>query len=130
MDIYKLLTAKEGETIDVGYDGEDWKALGATCPLALKIQEHISKLEPSVGLGQLIEVDSYNDQEKTEFECQYYVGVFHSGYNGGGGEKKWLLYLDNIKSIMKLFKDSWLICIENDCCDDVHDFLIAFRKKK
>lgn len=58
----------------------------------------------------------------------FYIATYFGGLNGGGSGKKWVRYLDVIKSIMDKFEHSWLIELWNDCCDDVWYLTIAFEK--
>ena len=55
----------------------------------------------------------------------HYVVKLHGGLNGSGD---WQLYLDDVKQLMKnISNNCWLVCLNNNCLDDVFDIEIGFR---
>ena len=51
--------------------------------------------------------------------------AFVSG--GNNGHSDWGAYFDSFKAILDALPQSWIVEIDNDCCDDVHYALIGFR---
>lgn len=58
----------------------------------------------------------------------YYVIHLHGGYNGNGDWSDYLMQLKNtFVNLEEAFKDAWIIQIENDCLDDVHEVLFGVK---
>ena len=69
-------------------------------------------------------IDTYDENTIT-----HYVFLIQGGNNG---KPDWIDYLEKLKELFVLlnyeFTDSWLIKIDNDCLDDVHDIYIGIEE--
>jgi len=71
-------------------------------------------------------VTRYQDEENSE----YFIVCLCGGLNGPG---EWTNYFDDLKQMMVNFgKDyeTWIVMIDNDCCDDVHYVYLGLREKQ
>ena len=80
----------------------------------MNTKEKINNLELS-----RITVD--NIEDRSDYELVTILGGFN-------GSSMWNVYLEQIKEIMNLFKDCWLIDLTNDCLDDLWKLRIGIRK--
>ena len=64
-------------------------------------------------------------------DSRHTIIYLSAGKNGPGN---WLDYLDDLKSLFvnlnRYFDDAWLVKIDNDVKDDVHDIFIGVTKKE
>jgi len=58
--------------------------------------------------------------------ADHYIIKIYGGLNGNG---EWKKYLDDIKTVISKFKDSWVIRLDVDCPDDVWNLYIGIDKK-
>lgn len=70
-------------------------------------------------------VDDYSDEVKID----HYIFLISGGNNGS---PDWIKYLEDlkefIKELNKEFEDSWIIEINNDCDDDIHNIYIGIKE--
>ena len=93
--------------------------------LYTKLENIIKGNKQRISLDSICGVKDINPDGTKNDEYGYYIAKFYGGLNGSG---KWKNYVDEIKKLFTSLKDSWLIDLENDCCDDVWVLRIGFRK--
>lgn len=113
------------ENINVINTGESYDTLDTSDDLYKNIENIIKGNKSHISIDKIYGVKDLNPDGLKNDEYGYYIAKFYGGLNGSG---KWKNYVDEIKKLFTSLKDSWLIKIENDCCDDVWVLEIGFKK--
>lgn len=117
---YKIAKANEGESIKNDSTSEKWIKLGENSKISQIAEKAIPSNDMRVSFDGAVKVTD----EKNNVS---YLAIYAGGMNGGKLIDKWGKYLDCIKDILKNFDDSWLVDLNNDCCDDVWYLTVGFR---
>ena len=110
LDIFLRKFDEKGEIIDS--NTELWN----------KIDDVITKSLATYGIQSIRKIS-----DKT-IQRHHFVIHLHGGDNGNGDWSDYLMQLKNIfVNLEEVFEKAWIIQIENDCLDDVHEVLIGVR---
>lgn len=103
------------------FKDEEFKCVNLYSELGIKINDCLTNVLSHYSLDEIMESVSPD-------MSSHYVIVLSGGHNGNGD---WCEYLKDLHKVMnKLkneFKECWLIDMQIDCADDVHNVFIGIN---
>ena len=109
----EVYCSKAGDNVKNKF-GEKWIKIDSGEPYEIA-QKAVPENKNRLRLYDLVKVDG---------DGLYYIAFYVGGLNGCG---KWSSYLKDINKLIENISGSWVIDLNNDCCDDVFNLAVGFR---